>query len=292
MANVLKPAKQEAVIRALLEGSSVRSTERMTGVHRDTILRLMVGLGEGCARLLDREMHDLDCEFIQVDEIWSFIAKKQRHVTADDDIERVGDCWVYVAIDADTKLIPSYLVGKRDSVSTDQFIGDLASRLKNRVQISSDAYADYVGTIAQQFGPVDYGQIVKTYEAEALGPGRYSPPKVIAIKRTPILGNPIDEDIGTSFVERQNLTMRMQIRRFTRLTNGFSKKPENHRAAISLWFAYYNFARQHQTLRVSPAMAAGLTKHLWSVRLCLSSLRCPPSLPGCPRTPLLREILG
>jgi IS1 family transposase len=196
--------------------------------------------------------------------MWAFVGKKQRHVTKHDDPKRVGDAWTFVAIDAETKLVPSFLVGKRDAECTHAFITDVASRLKNRVQISTDGLRTYVDAIAASFGEVDYAQLHKTYEAEPTGPGRYSPPKVISTEKTPVFGAPVAELVSTSYVERQNLTVRMGVRRYTRLTNAFSKKIENHVAATALHFAHYNFVRQHKTLRVSPAMAAGVASRLWS----------------------------
>lgn len=266
MANVLKREKQERVIRALVEGSSVRSTERMTGVHRDTILRLLARVGLGCKRLMNDQLRNLSCRRIQVDEVWGYVAKKQRHVTNQDDPARVGDYWCYVAVDAETKLIPSYLVGKRTHANATRFMIDLASRLSNRIQLSSDALPAYVSAVSRVFGEdVDYGQIVKYYESEPIGPGRYSPPKVIAADISPLVGDPDPDHISTSYVERQNLTMRMGIRRLTRLTNAFSKTPEGLEAAISLHFGYYNYVRRHKTVRVTPAMEAGVTPHLWSL---------------------------
>lgn len=266
MANVLPRSKQIAVLSALVEGVSVRGTERMTGVNRETVLKLLVRVGEGCASLLDSTLRDLPCERLEIDELWAFVGKKQRHVKETDDAARVGDAWTYVAIDADTKLVPCVLTGKRTVENTNAFISDLASRLRNRVQISTDGLRMYVQAIGQSLpSGVDYAQIVKEYEAEAAGAGRYSPPKVTATEKTPIFGAPLEELVSTSYVERQNLTMRMQIRRFTPLTNAHSKKLENHRAAIALHFAHYNFARIHSTLRVTPAMAAKLTTTVWSM---------------------------
>jgi len=209
-------------------------------------------------------MHQLNCRRLQVDEIWTYVQKKQRHMTAKDDPRRVGDMWTFVAIDADTKLVPAYRVGKRDLPTAKAFMMDLSGRVANRVQISSDALRAYVDATEQAFGAdVDYGQIVKYYEAEPVGPGRYSPPKVVRANRELISGAPNYRYISTSFVERQNLTMRMSMRRFTRLTNAFSKKIENLKAAVALHFAHYNFMRVHKTLRVTPAMEAKITDHVW-----------------------------
>lgn len=266
MTYTLKPEQKEAVVAALVEGNSIRSTERMTGIHRDTIMRLGVRLGETCADMMDEVMRDLPCKDIQVDEIWCYVGKKQRHVKQEDDPSRVGDFWTWCAIDRDTKLVPTFTVGKRDRAHAQAFIWNLAPRLTNRVQLSSDALNLYVEAIENAFGgDIDYGTIVKSYEAEPIGPGRYSPPKVTSVKRTPIVGEPNEWRISTSHVERLNLTTRMCMRRFTRLTNAFCKKPENLRAAVALHFAHYNFVRRHQTLRVTPAMAAGVTDRLWSI---------------------------
>lgn len=265
--NVLCQEKQEMAISALVEGSSIRSVERMTGIHRDTIMRLMVRTGNNCERLLDESMRDLPCKYIELDEIWCYVGKKQRHLKKTDDHSVLGDQWVFVAIDAESKLIPSHKIGKRDLSTAYDFLADLSGRVNNRVQLSSDSLSAYVEAVELSFGAnVDYGQVVKTYEAEAIGPGRYSPPKVIAADRFVISGQPRVERISTSFVERQNLTMRMQMRRFTRLTNAFSKKLENLKAAVALHFAHYNFVRIHGSLRVTPAMEAGITRTPWTVR--------------------------
>lgn len=264
--NILNTDKQEMIIGALVEGASIRSTERMTGVHRDTIMRLLVRAGESCENIMKTKMRNLPCKNIEVDEVWSYVGKKQRHVSANDNQNEVGDFYTFVALDSDSKLIPVYRIGKRDGRTAYAFITDLESRLSNRVQISSDKLAAYVDAIDLAFGgEVDYGQIVKSYEAEPIGPGRYSPPKVISTAKQYIIGNPDPKKICTSYVERQNLTMRMSMRRFTRLTNGFSKKVDNLKAAVALYFAHYNFVRVHGTLRITPAMAAGVTNRIWSI---------------------------
>jgi IS1 family transposase len=267
MSNALPRSKQLAVIGALVEGCSIRSVERMLGIHRDTIMRLGFHVGEGCAALLSETMVDLPCKRLELDELWAFVGKKQRHVHASDDVSRVGDTWTWVAIDAETKLVPSFMTGKRDADTANAFIRDLAARLRGRVQVTTDGLRTYISPLASYFGPggVDYAQLHKTYEAEAAGPGRYSPPKVTATEKTPIFGFPVEELVSTSYVERQNLTMRMGIRRFTRLTNAHSKKIEHHGAAVALHFAHYNLVRVHQTLRCTPAMAAGVSSTVWSM---------------------------
>jgi len=249
------------IINCLVEGNSIRSTERMTGTHRDTICRLLVEVGDGCAKLMDEQ----SCRRIEVDEIWAYVGKKQRHITQDDP-RRVGDQYTFVALDPKSKIVPSYRVGKRDLLNATAFITDLSERLANRIQLSSDALAAYVEATEQAFGAdVDYGQEVKAYEAEPVGRGRYSPPHVTGAQRIIIAGNPDKALISTSLVERQNLTMRMSMRRFTRLTNAFSKRIENLRAAVSLHFAHYNFVRVHRSLWVTPAMEAGVSNWLWSL---------------------------
>lgn len=264
--NVLSLERQCSVIGALVEGNSIRSVERMTGIHRDTIMRLMVRVGHRCESLLDKTMRNLNCKNIQMDEIWCYVGKKQRHLNKTDNPDLLGDQWVFVALDADSKLIPAHRIGKRDYPTAKSFLNDLSGRLNNRVQLSSDALRAYVEAVENSFGAnVDYAQVVKTYEAEPSGAGRYSPPHVISAARLIISGFPDLQNVSTSYVERQNLTMRMHMRRLTRLTNGFSKKLENLKAAVALHFAHYNFVRIHQSLRVTPAMAAGITGHLWSI---------------------------
>lgn len=253
-------------MKCLLDGTSVRATERITGVHRDTIIRLMVRMGEGCSILLDEAMRGLNCKRLQVDEIWSFVHTKQRKVKRRE--KYYGDVWVFVALDPDSKLVPLHKAGKRDRKLATDFLIDLKGRLRNRVQLSTDALKVYVEAAEDAFGgDVDYGQVVKTFETDE-AKSKYVP--VIAgeeeIKRHSIYGKPDPRHISTSLIERQNLTMRMCMRRFTRRTNGFSKKVENHRAAIALHFAYYNFTRIHQTLNITPAVAAGVLSRMWSLR--------------------------
>jgi len=263
--NRLSLDRRTQAISALVEGNSIRSTERMTGIHRDTIMRLMVEVGEGCQRIMDEKMRGLPCKRVQADEIWSYVRKKQMHLKPGES-PRAGDFWTFVALDPDTKLVPAYRVGKRTRENAVAFMADLSERLTNRVQISTDGLRSYVDAVEQAFGAdVDYGQIVKFYDAEPIGPGRYAPPRVTGTEKTVIVGGPDQRHISTSHVERQNLTMRMQMRRFTRLTNGFSKKLENLKAAVGLHFCHYNFVRQHKSLRITPAMAAGVSDRLWTL---------------------------
>jgi IS1 family transposase len=265
MANILNREKQICVVGSLAEGSSIRSIERLTGIHRDTIMRLGVRIGQGCANLLDAMMRNLRCGHIQVDEIWGFIGKKKRNVRFGE--INTGDIWTFVALDSRTKAVPCFTIGQRDKDTTNEFIGDLSSRLANRVQISSDCLRFYADAIELGFaGDIDYGQIVKTYESERPLPlsSRYSPPPIVSVKQNTIVGNPIFP-ISTSYVERQNLTLRMHCRRLTRLTNAFSKKLENFKSAVALHFAYYNLVKIHKTIRMTPAMALGVSDKLWSV---------------------------
>lgn len=288
--NRLTLARRTQVINCLVEGNSIRSTERMTDTHRDTVMRLLVEVGDGCRKLMDAEMRDLTCRRIQVDEIWAYVAKKQRQVTPEDDRGRVGDQWTFVALDPETKLIPVHRVGKRDLPTATAFLTDLSERLANRVQLSTDALKAYVEATEQAFGAdVDYGQAVKFYEAEPISPGRYSPPHVIRAERTAVAGKPDQEHISTSLVERQNLTMRMQMRRFTRLTNAFSKKAEAHYHMVALYTVWYNFVRMHKTLRCSPAMAAGLSDRLWDMADIVALIDARAEAPKRPAVYKLRN---
>jgi IS1 family transposase len=267
MANVLSTDKQIAVIGALAEGSSIRSIERITGIHRDTIMRLGVRVGKGCEMLLDSKMQDLGCNYLQLDEVWGFIGKKERHCSVDDSPE-LGDVWTFCAIDSETKLVPSFKCGKRNAETANAFVRDIANRVRNRVQISTDALGAYADAVERAFGTdVDYGQIVKVYTHDAAQhPERkYSAPHFASAYRRPIAGNPEMELVSTSHVERLNATTRLHVKRLSRLTLAFSKKFENFQAAVALHFAYYNFVRRHNTLRCTPAMAAGVERDFWSV---------------------------
>ena len=266
MANVLNTDKQIAVIAALAEGSSIRSIERMTGVHRDTIMRLGVRVGQGCTALMDEKMRDLPCTRLEMDEIWGFIGKKEKHLKVDDPPE-VGSVWTFCAIDADSKLVPAFRVGNRDAATADAFLADVAGRMRNRVQISTDALSAYKEAIEQAFGgDADYGQIVKTYGSITTEDNRrYSAPEFVSCEKKVIAGRPNFDLISTSYIERLNATTRLHMRRLTRLTLAFSKRLENFRAAVGLHFAYYNFVKRHNTLRCTPAMAAGVEKTFWTV---------------------------
>ena len=262
MANVLSTEKQVQIIAALAECNSIRSIERQTGVHRDTIMRLGVRVGEGCQALLDAKMRKLSCNRIEIDELWGFIAKKQKNVKAEDNPMHNGDVWTFLAIDPETKIIPAFLVGKRDLYHAVAFLEDLAARLTNRIQLSSDAMISYPEAVERAFGcEVDYGQIVKTYAVPVSEEQRkYSPSKLVSVRREPVYGQPATETICTSYIERSNLTLRNHCKRLARLTLAFSKKLENFKAAIGLNLAYYNFVKTHGTIRCTPAMEAGIER--------------------------------
>jgi IS1 family transposase len=238
----------------------------MTGVARNTITSLLLDLAEACSGYNDRHIRNLKVRRLQCDEIWNFVGAKAKNATPEKKAEGWGDTWTWTALDADTKLCVSYLVGGRDLGWATEFMQDCASRISNRVQITTDGHKSYLEAVEHAFGAdIDYAQLQKIYGAPAEDHKRYSPATCIGCDMKVVSGNPDPKHVSTSFVERQNLSMRMSIRRFTRLTNAFSKKVENHAAAVALWFAYYNFCRVHQTLRVTPAMEAGLTDHVWSL---------------------------
>jgi len=269
MANNLETAKKVQIVAMLCEGSSIRAIERITGVHRDTIMRLGVRVGEACKRIMDEKMRNLETKRVECDEIWGYIGKKKRRATAIDVAMGLGDVWVFIALDADSKLIPSFYIGKRDRYHAKNFMLDLASRMKNRVQLTSDNLFSYPPAVESAFGyDVDYGQVVKTYSLSNLNKeaaARYSPCEVVKVEKTVISGMPDVELITTSHVEKQNHTLRMHCRRLTRLTNAFSKKLENFEAAIALNFAYYNFVKTNGAVRCTPAQAAGVESSAWTV---------------------------
>ena len=264
--------KAETILQLLLEGMSVRSVERVTEVHRDTILRLLVLAGERCTKLMDETMRHLPCKNLQCDEIWAFVGKKARHVRVGDSAE-LGDQWIFVALDAESKLVPTFLVGKRSSVNTQAFVRDLRNRVTGTIQLTTDAYIFYRKAVEEAFGSdVHFAQLTKLYgDYGQFGNERYSPGTITEVISKVRQGNPNPKHISTSFVERQNLTLRMQLRRLTRLTNAFSKTLKNLKAAVALHFAWYNFCRVHKTLRVTPAMEAGVTNHVWKMSELLAA---------------------
>lgn len=266
--NQLTTERRCQVVAALVEGNSLRSTVRMTGVSMNTILKLLKDLGTVCAEYQDRTLRNLPCFRLQLDEIWSFCYSKAKNVPEDKRGQfGYGDVWTWVAICSDTKLVPSWLVGSRDAECACAFVGDLASRLANRVQITTDGLKVYLQAVEGAFhGNVDYSMLIKAYGIDPeQSEKRYSPAVVTACTQEWVCGQPDARHVSTSYVERQNLTMRMQMRRFTRLTNGFSKKFENHVHSIAIHYMHYNFARIHKTIRCSPAMKAGVSDRLWSI---------------------------
>jgi IS1 family transposase len=277
--NKLATEKRVAAVTALVEGCSMRATARMTGVARQTLIDLLVELGAACAAYQDRVFRNLRLRRIECDEVWSFIHCKAKNVArAKAAPDAAGDVWTWTAIDAETKLVPSWLVGTRDGGAATEFIRDLASRLAHRVQLTTDGHKAYLSAVEDGFGAdVDYAQLVKIYgHSQETGDQRYSPAPCTGTIKQPVSGSPDPSLISTAYVERQNLTMRMSMRRFTRLTNGFSKKLENHAAAVALHFMHYNFARIHQSLRITPAMAAGVADHAWDVGEIVALLDAEP----------------
>jgi IS1 family transposase len=265
--NKLSRAQRVQIISLLVEGMSLRAITRTTGASINTVTKLLVDAGKVCSDYQDRAFRNLTCKRLQVDEIWAFCYAKQKNVPAAKRApEGAGDTWTWTAIDADTKLMPSWYIGARDSAAAQHFIGDLALRLANRVQLTSDGHKAYLDAIEQSFGAdIDYAQLVKIYGEPIGAVGRYSPGDCIGTEMRRVEGRPDPAHISTSYAERANLTMRMGMRRFTRLTNAFSKKAENHAHMVSLHMMYYNFVRIHQTLRCTPAMAAGVTQQLWEI---------------------------
>ncbi len=264
--NKLNSKRRAQIISALVEGNSIRATGRMTGSTKDTVSKLLVDVGEVCANYQDEVMRNLPCRRLQADEIWSFCYAKQKNVSPEHQgVFGYGDVWTWTAIDAETKLVPCWHVGRRDGLAAYEFITDLASRLAHRVQLTTDGHRPYLEAVESAFGSeIDYAMLVKIY-GKPQEEVRYSPAQILNIQTVAVTGDPDPKHVSTSYVERQNLTMRMGMRRFTRLTNAFSKKLENLSHAVALHFMHYNFVRVHQTLRCTPAMAAGITKKLWSI---------------------------
>lgn len=258
--------RRAAIVAALVEGVGIRSTCRMTGASKGAVIKLITDLGPVCAAYMDEAFHDLPCKYLEVDEIWAFCYSKAKNVPEEKrGTFGFGDVWTFTAIDAETKLIPSYMVGPRDGGTATEFMQDLAGRLSNRVQITTDGLKVYVGAVLDAFGgDVDFAMLNKIY-ASTQEEHRYSPAVCTGCEKRAIQGNPDPKRVSTSYVERSNLSMRMGLRRYTRLTNAHSKKLENHCAALAIYFMHYNFARYHSTIRCSPAMAAGVDSHLWSV---------------------------
>ena len=260
--------KRVQIIQLLVEGNSMRSIERIVGCSINTVTKLLCDVGEACAKYHDENVRGLQSKLVECDEIWSFCYAKQKNVrTAKAAPEGAGDVWTWTAIDADSKLIISYLLGGRDAEYALAFMDDLRSRIDTRVQLTTDGHKAYLRAVEEAFGgDVDYAQLIKMYgNAPDGGKGKYSPAECTGIIKVPVAGQPVKKLVSTSYVERQNLTMRMHMRRFTRLTNGFGKKMENQLHAVSLHFMYYNFAKIHKTLRVTPAMQAGISNHVWSI---------------------------
>jgi IS1 family transposase len=282
--NRLSTEDRTRIVAALVEGNSIRATCRMTGAAKGTVLKLLAELGSACAAYHYAHVRDVQAKRIQCDEIWSFVGAKQKNVSEEKMNQGCGDVWTWTAIDADSKLIVSYLVGQRGAEWAYSFMEDVASRIASRVQITTDGHRAYVDAIEGVFGmDCDYAMLIKLYGSPSNFDTRYSPGECIGVERKIWTGNPDPRHISTSFVERQNLTMRMSMRRFTRLTNAFSKKIENHEAAIALHFMHYNFCRVHKTLRVTPAMEAGLATHIWTIEELVGLMEPKSILDGLER---------
>ena len=257
-------------VRMLLEGNSIRSTERISGLNRNTIMRVLVLAGEKAEKVSEQMIRNVPVSEVQADEIWSFIGKKEKMVKAGDD-PTFGDAYCFTAIERSTKLLLAWHLGRRTARDTEAFIEKVSEATAGHFQITTDGFAAYRDAVSYSLGTrVDFAQLIKVYAASPEGEHRYSPSEVVSTEVVPVIGRPDPDKICTSHVERQNLTMRMQIRRFTRLTNAFSKKWENHYAALALYFAYYNFVRIHSSIRVTPAMEAGLTDHIWTLEELLT----------------------
>jgi IS1 family transposase len=264
--NKLTTKERSAVVAALVEGNSLRAVTRMTGVHRTTVMKLLCDLGRACSEYQDKIFRSLKCKRVQCDEIWCFVFAKGKNCSVERRAKGGGDCWTFVALDPDTKLVPCWYIGQRHASDAYHFMNDLKSRLSNRVQLTTDGHASYLRGVTDAFGhEIDYAQLQKIYGSPRDAEVRYSPAVCMGARKAIISGNPDYSHVSTSYVERQNLTMRMSMRRFTRLTNAFSKKLENLEHAVALHYMHYNFCRIHQTLRVTPAMEAGISDHVWSL---------------------------
>lgn len=279
--NQLSTSERARVVSALVEGCGINATCRMTGISKPTVLKLLAELGEACMAYHDEHVRGLNCKRIQCDEIWSFVGAKMKNTSEEKLALGWGDVWTWTALDADSKLMVSYHVGQRGADAARAFMEDVALRINSRVQITTDGHRAYVEAIEGAFGmDVDYAMLIKLYGNPVNPDSRYSPGEVIGTETVHVTGNPDPKHISTSYVERQNLTMRMSMRRFTRLTNGFSKKAENHQAAIALHYMHYNYCRIHQTLRVTPAMEAGIADHVWSIEELVKLLDARSILDG------------
>lgn len=270
--NKTSTEKRAQILRCLVEGNSIRATCRLTGAAKGTVTKLLCDAGRACSEYQDKAFVNLGCKRVQCDEIWSFVGAKEKNCSAEMKAKGAGDVWTWTALDAETKLIPCWFVGNRDAGCAYHFIHDLKARLANRVQLTTDGHRAYLSAVEDAFGAeVDYAMLQKVYGAAPEGPQvRYSPAVCMGARKAVITGAPDFDHISTSYVERANLSMRMGNRRFTRLTNGFSKKVENHEHALALYFMFYNFARIHQTLRVTPAMEAGVSDHVWEMEEIVS----------------------
>src|SRR5258707_6530236 len=265
--NRLSTSDRTQIISALVEGASINATCRMTGAAKHTVIKLLKDMGCACAAYHNAHVRNLQVRRIQADEIWAFVYGKDKNLTLEQVQAGAGSVWTWTALDADTKLIVSYMLGDRGAATAESFMRDLAGRIANRIQLTTDGHRVYADAVEDAFGAdIDYAMLVKIYGASNENPeSRYSPASCIGCRTGVLNGNPEPDHISPSFVERQNLSMRMGMRRFTRLTNGFSKKLENHGHMVALYFMHYNFCRVHKTLRVTPAMEAGLTDHIWSI---------------------------
>jgi IS1 family transposase len=267
--NVLPMEKQIQIVSALVEGNSIRATARMVGVEHKTVMRVLLRVGDRCGQILNERMRQLPCKIVQVDELWTYVGKHERFLQPGDNALEMGDQYVFVAMDSESKIIPCFRVGKRSTTNAWYFMQELQTRLASRVQLTTDGFRPYGPAVEDAFGSgVDYAMLVKIYTTDSRS--MYGPGDLVDARPIPISGNPKPHLISTSHIERQNLTIRMQLRRFTRLTNAFSKKLENLKAALALHFAWYNFCRVHTSLRVTPAMAAGIADQIWGLHELLA----------------------